>query len=168
MGLTTPWSSRGGCFADFDNDGRRGTLPSTIWMLAFRSSATKAATTQDVGFGSAWKADGNRSAIGTRVIVEANSRQMQEIRSGSGYQSSHDLRLHFRSGIRPEKLENLTIRWTNGEEQSFQGRRPQIKGYSLRQGGRPGSKRSSSPQRSDHLTLSWATENGGKRGRPQI
>src|SRR5438552_17608047 len=59
----------------------------------------------------------NRSAIGTRVIVETDGgRQMQEVQGGSSYQSCNDLRLHF--GLGKNGLErSLIVRWHNGKTQ---------------------------------------------------
>ena len=131
MGLTDRWSSRGGCFADFDND---GDVDVAVNNLDSQLSLFRNEGGHNSGHWLRLSLEGrqNRSAIGTRVVVETDGRQMQEIRSGSGYQSSHDLRLHFGLGS-ARKVENLTIRWTDGQEQSFQGVAAD-RGYFLRQG----------------------------------
>jgi hypothetical protein len=58
----------------------------------------------------------NRAAIGTRVVVEANSRrQVQEVRSGGSFCSQSDLRLHFGLGKATEA--RLRVRWLGGAEE---------------------------------------------------
>ena len=131
MGLTDQWSSRGGCFADFDND---GDVDVAVNNMDARLSLYRNEGGHKAGHWLRLTLEGrqNRGATGTRVVVKTDGRQMQEIRSGSGYQSSHDLRLHFGLGS-AQKVENLTIRWTNGEEQSFQDVTGD-QGYFLKQG----------------------------------
>jgi len=131
MGLTEQWSSRGGCFADFDND---GDVDIAVNNMNARLSLFRNEGGHSSGHWLRLNLEGrqNRSAIGTRVVVETDGRQMQEIRSGSGYQSSHDLRLHFGLGS-SQRVKKLTIRWTNGEEQDFQDVAAD-RGYFLRQG----------------------------------
>lgn len=61
----------------------------------------------------------NRSAIGSRVTVDANGRrQMQEVRSGGSFCSQNDLRLHF--GLGPAKEARIQIRWLGGSEESLE------------------------------------------------
>lgn len=131
MGLTEQWSSRGGCFADFDND---GDVDIAVNNMDARLSLFRNEGGHSSGHWLRLNLEGrqNRSAIGTRVVVETDGRQMQEIRSGSGYQSSHDLRLHFGLGS-SQRVKKLTIRWTNGEEQNFQDVSAD-RDYLLRQG----------------------------------
>jgi hypothetical protein len=56
----------------------------------------------------------NRDAIGARVSVRIGKRQQsQEVRSGGGYDSQSDFRLHF--GIGPAaKVDDIEIRWPSG------------------------------------------------------
>src|SRR5262249_13030989 len=63
----------------------------------------------------------NRSGIGarlkcvTRVPGESKPHeQIDEVRSGSGYFSQSDLRVHFGLG-KAEKVELLEIRWPSGQ-----------------------------------------------------
>ena len=144
MGLTEPWSSRGGCFADFDND---GDLDVAVSNLDARLSLFRNEGGHKSGHWLRLSLEGrrNRSAIGTRVIVDTDGRQMQEVRGGSGYQSSHDLRLHFGLGS-SERVKHLTIRWTNGEVQDFRDVAAD-RGYSLRQGNALGSEKRFTRQR---------------------
>jgi hypothetical protein len=60
----------------------------------------------------------NRAAIGSRVLVDANSRrQLQEVRSGGSFCSQNDLRLHF--GLGEAKFARLQVRWLGGAEETF-------------------------------------------------
>ena len=63
----------------------------------------------------------NRSGIGARIScvtqVPGESkphRQIDEVRSGGGYFSQNDLRVHFGLG-KAEKVEVLEIRWPSGQ-----------------------------------------------------
>jgi len=62
---------------------------------------------------------GNRSAIGARVKIKIDQQiQIREVKSGSGYLSQSDLRLHF--GLGPAKqIDQLEIRWSNGTTKQF-------------------------------------------------
>src|SRR4029077_8995438 len=56
----------------------------------------------------------NRSAIGARVTVNASGhQQVQEVRSGGGYISQSDFRLHFGLGT-ATKVDSLEVRWPSG------------------------------------------------------
>lgn len=62
----------------------------------------------------------NRSAIGARVVVQGEKRSwVQEVRSGSSYNSSSDLRLHFGLGTET-KIKDVEVRWPNGERERFE------------------------------------------------
>ena len=43
---------------------------------------------------------------------------MDEVRSGSGYDSSSDLRLHFGLGS-STAVKSISVRWPNGQNESF-------------------------------------------------
>jgi enediyne biosynthesis protein E4 len=61
----------------------------------------------------------NRAAIGSRVVVEANSRrQLQEVRSGGSFCSQNDLRLHF--GLGAAKEARVKVRWLGGSEETLE------------------------------------------------
>lgn len=65
--------------------------------------------------------ESNRDAIGARVIVRSPSRSwVEEVRSGSSYNSSSDLRLHFGLG-QDTQVETIQVRWPNGREEFFPG-----------------------------------------------
>jgi len=56
----------------------------------------------------------NRAALGAAVTLEQGSDQReQEVRSGGGFISQSDLRLHFGLG-KAERAEKIVIRWPNG------------------------------------------------------
>jgi enediyne biosynthesis protein E4 len=56
----------------------------------------------------------NRAALGASVTLEqGNDKREQEVRSGGGYISQSDLRLHFGLG-RSTKAEKVVIRWPSG------------------------------------------------------
>jgi enediyne biosynthesis protein E4 len=63
----------------------------------------------------------NRSGIGARLKCvthvpgeEKPHQQIDEVRSGGGYFSQNDLRVHFGLG-KAEKVELLEIRWPSGQ-----------------------------------------------------
>jgi hypothetical protein len=61
----------------------------------------------------------NRSAIGSRVSVQAGDRrQVQEVRSGGSFCSQNDLRIHF--GLGAAKEARVQVRWLGGAEETFE------------------------------------------------
>jgi enediyne biosynthesis protein E4 len=63
----------------------------------------------------------NRSAIGARVKCITHPadepkphQQIDEVRSGGGYISQNDLRIHFGLG-KADKIELLEVRWPSGQ-----------------------------------------------------
>ena len=73
----------------------------------------------------------NRSGIGARLKcvtkVPGESKpheQIDEVRSGGGYFSQNDLRVHFGIG-KPEKVDLLEIRWPSGQVDIDQGHQSQ-------------------------------------------
>ncbi len=98
--------------ADFDNDG--------VVEILVNNSHDLPSLLKNLGDHQNWillKLTGtksNRDAIGARVTVRANGRQqVQEVRSGGGYISQSDFRLHFGLGT-ATKVDKLEIRWPNG------------------------------------------------------
>ena len=62
----------------------------------------------------------NRDGIGARVTVRAGGhQQLQEVRSGGGYVSQSDFRLHFGLGA-AMKIDVLEIRWPSGLVQNLE------------------------------------------------
>jgi hypothetical protein len=132
-GITTPSSARGLAAADLWNDGRVSFVinnlsdrPMLLVNLAKNSShwlGVHLAGTRS-----------NRDGIGAQVTVRATpasessatatasatpqpSAWMQEVRSGSSYNSSSDLRLHF--GLGSITNVSVTVRWPSGLTESF-------------------------------------------------
>ena len=61
----------------------------------------------------------NRDGIGARITVRANARVfVDEVRSGSSYSSSNDMRVHFGLGV-ATKIDSLEVRWPSGLVESF-------------------------------------------------
>ena len=115
-GIAEMHSSRGAAFGDYDNDGavevlinnqgeapsllRQRTKPANHWVILKLEGVTS-----------------NRSAIGARVRVTAGGLvQTAEVRSGGGYLSQSDLRLHFGLGS-AKRVEKLEITWPGGGQQ---------------------------------------------------
>jgi hypothetical protein len=109
--------TRGAVFGDLNNDGRVDLV-----LLNARTPATvilnETATTNHwlglklVGTKS------NRSAVGTVARVTAGGRtQVDEVRSGRGYQSAEDLRLHFGLGTNAV-IDRLEVTWPSGRDET--------------------------------------------------
>ena len=61
----------------------------------------------------------NRDAIGARVtVVSGNLTQIREVKSGSGYLSQNDFRLHFGLG-NETSIDTLRVRWLCGKVQTL-------------------------------------------------
>ena len=61
----------------------------------------------------------NRDGIGARVTVKVGPRVLvDEVRSGSSYDSNNDMRLHFGLGA-ATKVESVQIRWPSGLTEQF-------------------------------------------------
>jgi hypothetical protein len=62
----------------------------------------------------------NRDAIGARITLKAGKRTLvDEVRSGSSYNSSSDMRVHFGLGAIP-KIDSVQIRWPSGLVETFE------------------------------------------------
>jgi hypothetical protein len=118
-GLNAKAASRGMASGDLDGDGALETVvinmnapPSVLRNVAAKGNAV---LVQLEGVQS------NRSGIGARVTVEAGGRaQVQEVRSGSGYASQPDLRLHFGIGD-AEAVDRIQIQWPSGAAETVTG-----------------------------------------------
>jgi hypothetical protein len=126
-GITANNSSRGLAIGDLWNDGQLAAVISNMnaspsllinnvrtpnhW-IAFRLVGTSYAATSE-------KLRTSRDAIGARITVKAGSRIfVDEVRSGSSYDSSNDMRVHFGLGARA-KLDSVEVRWPGGLVEKF-------------------------------------------------
>ena len=127
-GITTPASSRGLAIGDLWNDGRQSAVISNMnappsllvndvrnsnhWIALNLIGASYAAASQ--------RFRTSRDAIGARVTIKAGSRIfVDEIRSGSSYDSSSDMRVHFGLGS-ITKLDSIEVRWPSGLTERFE------------------------------------------------
>ena len=117
-GLTEPRSSRGLAIGDLFNDGRLEAVVNNLsdlpmLLVNVAKNENHWLGVQLVGTTS------NRDAIGARVtLATARRSYVNEVRSGSSYNSSNDLRIHFGLGAESH-LKELTVRWPNGATESF-------------------------------------------------
>jgi len=119
-GITAAVAARGCAFGDFDNDGDIDVVVNVVnglpqLLRCDSSSGNNWIKVKLIGTKS------NRSAIGARVLCTATfpgeskpHRQMDEVRSGGGYFSQSDLRIHFGLG-KAEKVDLIEIRWPSGQ-----------------------------------------------------
>ena len=118
VAITDQKVSRGAAFGDIDNDGDVDIVVSNLKdaPTVLRNDSDGMARWLCV------KLIGthcNRDAIGTRVtIVSGGLTQIREVKSGSGYISQNDLRLHFGLGDAIQ-VNTLTVRWLCGKVQTL-------------------------------------------------
>jgi hypothetical protein len=117
-GITTPFNSHGVAAADFNNDG-------AVEILV-NNSHDQPSLLKNLGDRGNWillKLEGtksNRDAIGARVALRVGDHQQtQEVRSGGGYISQSDFRLHFGLG-KATRADSVEIRWPSGVVQHFE------------------------------------------------
>ncbi|GIW97350.1 MAG: RNA-binding protein [Pirellulaceae bacterium] len=111
-------SSRGVAFDDLDNDG-------DIDLVVVNSNAPPTLIRNDSPGGD-WlqielrdpRQPLNQHAIGARVRLP-QSRQMQEVLSGRGYQSDYGRVLHFGLGTAASLDVEVVVRWPDGETDTF-------------------------------------------------
>src|SRR5450631_3587412 len=111
-------SRRGAAFGDINNDGNIdvvilnvGEPPSLL--LNHGDNTNHRVLFKLVGTKS------NKAAIGARVTIKAGGfTQINEVRGGASYLSQNDLRLHFGLAAN-DKMNEVTIRWPNGETESL-------------------------------------------------
>jgi len=121
-GITTPRSGRGLAVGDLWNDGRMSAVVSNM-------NAPVSLLVNQVKSGNHWVAfktvgtKSNRGGIGARIRVKAGDRILiDEVRSGSSYDSNNDMRVHFGLG-QTERLDWVEVRWPSGLTENFAGTR---------------------------------------------
>ncbi len=121
-GLLEPLSGRGLAIADLWNDGRLEAVVNNLsdrplLLVNLARNANHWLGIKLVGTRS------NHDALGARVTLHGTMAGKQrvwvdEVRSGSSYSSSSDLRLHFGLGAQPV-LTGLEVRWPDGDTEHF-------------------------------------------------
>jgi len=117
-GITTVASSRGLAIGDLWNDGKLSAVISN--MNAPASLLVNQVRTSNHWIGlRTVGTKSNRDGIGARISVKVGSRTLvDEIRSGSSYDSNSDMRLHFGLG-NASKVDSVQVRWPSGIEERF-------------------------------------------------
>jgi len=117
-GISTAASGRGLAVGDLWNDGRISAVISNM-------SAPPSLLVNHIHSKNHWMAvktvgtKSNRDGIGARIRVKAGERLLvDEVRSGSSYDSNNDARVHFGLGA-VSKVESVEIRWPSGRTEKF-------------------------------------------------
>ena len=119
-GISTPSAARGCAFGDFDNDGDLDAVVNTVnglpqLLRCDSSSGNNWIKIKTMGVKSNRRGIGARVTCVTTVSGESKPhRQIDEVRSGGGYLSQSDLRVHFGLG-KADKIDSLEIRWPSGQ-----------------------------------------------------
>jgi hypothetical protein len=117
-GLTVPLPGRGLAIADLFNDGRLEAVVNNLSDRAMLLVNTAKNSNHWLGVHLVGTMS-NRSAIGAGVTLHGSKRMwVDEVRSGSSYNSSNDLRLHFGLGAETH-LSSIDVRWPNGSHEEF-------------------------------------------------
>jgi len=119
-GITKASSSRGLAIGDFWNDGKLSAVVSNM-------NAPPSLLVNQVHSQNHWIAiktvgtKSNRDGIGARITLKAGGRTLvDEVRSGSSYDSNNDMRVHF--GLNAAvKVDWVQIRWPSGRMERFDG-----------------------------------------------
>ncbi len=128
-GISAPTASRGCAFGDFDNDGDLDFVVNCVNappQLVRCDSSNKNNWIKIRAIGT----KSNRSGIGARITCvtripkqEKPHTQIDEVRSGGGYYSQNDLRVHFGIG-EAQKVELVEIRWPSGQTDLLKDLKP--------------------------------------------
>ena len=117
-GITTASSSRGLAIGDLWNDGKLSAVVSNM-------NAAPSLLVNSVRPPNHWiaiKTQGtksNRDGIGSSIRVKVGGRILvDEVRSGSSYDSNSDMRVHFGLGS-ATKLDSVEVRWLSGLTERF-------------------------------------------------
>jgi hypothetical protein len=112
-GATTPHSSRGAAFGDYDNDG-------DVDVLVMNMNEPPSLLRNEYAGANRWllvSLEGTRSSrdgLGATIVVTAGGRrQARAVLSQSSYYSHDDLRAHFGLGPRA-KADRVEVRWPSG------------------------------------------------------
>jgi hypothetical protein len=117
-GITAATSARGLAVGDLWNDGRLSAVisnmnaPPSLLVNQVKSThhwvAVRAIGTRS-----------NRDGIGARITAKVGARMLvDEVRSGSSYSSSSDMRVHFGLG-QTNKIDFVQVRWPSGLTERF-------------------------------------------------
>jgi len=119
-GILQPMPGRGLAIGDLWNDGRQEAVINNISDYPMLLVNLAANNNHWLCLRLVGKLS-NRDGIGARVTVKGQSREwVDEVRSGSSYNSSSDLRLHFGLG-EETRIKAIDIRWPNGNSEEFPG-----------------------------------------------
>ncbi len=118
-GITAVHAGRGLAVGDLWNDGRVSAVISNM-------NASPSLLVNQIRSPNHWigirtvGTKSNRDGIGARVTVKAGARMLvDEVRSGSSYDSNNDMRIHFGLGA-AEKIDSIEIRWPSGLTERFE------------------------------------------------
>jgi enediyne biosynthesis protein E4 len=118
-GITAVHAGRGLAMGDLWNDGRMSAVISNM-------NAPSSLLVNQVRYPNHWlglKAVGtksNRDGIGARITVKMGARTLvDEVRSGSSYDSNNDIRIHFGLGT-ATKIDWVQVRWPSGLSERFE------------------------------------------------
>ena len=119
-GCTEPRASRGLAVGDLWNDGRMSAVVNN--MSGQPLLLVNQASNHNHWLGIITRGTkSNRDGIGAKVALFAGGHKfVQEVRSGSSYISSNDLRLHFGLGSSLQ-FDHIEVRWPNGNTETFPG-----------------------------------------------
>jgi hypothetical protein len=119
-GIAQATSARGLAVGDFWNDGR-------VSVVISNMSTRPSLLVNDVRTANHWVAfslvgtQSNRDGIGARITVKAGKRTLvDEVRSGSSYDSNNDMRVHFGLGT-AATMDSVEVRWPGGRTERFTG-----------------------------------------------